>query len=281
MKIELVNNLVFAHYEGIKWQIEQVINGNSDQLWVATSHPDLLALVINLGIDPKKVYDIQAARYLNDKPPKTELYWSDVKLPNHAQRHVNEDWTTSIIDRGQEIGQMKWFKNSNRIIEEVTWLDFDGIIDRKEVYQRDGQLFAIHFYNQNEPLQIDYFFGTGKLKMSEFFYEGQVNFVKDYDRKYETDGNDSHIKTILEKKFNDNAYTISMIGRELDFAPKGTTLKIPYNVIEEDGKILPSLVDAIENPRENIEKIIVDSNTKAELAKQKLDKPFVDSVNKW
>lgn len=281
MKIELVNNLVFAHYEGIKWQIDQVKNGKSDQLWVASSHPDLLKIVKDLGLDPNKVYDIQAGRYLSDKSDKNELYWADVKLPNHAQRVVNEDWSVSIVDRGQEIGRMKWFPRSNRIVEEVIWLDYDGVVDKKEVYQRDGQLFSVNFYSNNQPLQIDYYFGTGKLKLSEFFYDGYVNFIKDYDREIEVDNVDIFIKTILEENFSDNDYTVTMLGRELDFAPDDTTLKIPYAALEEDGTITNNLVNAIESPRENIKKIIVDSATNDKLIKQKLEKPFIEVVDKW
>ncbi|KAI3473491.1 hypothetical protein Pfo_031590 [Paulownia fortunei] len=36
MKVELINSLVYQNFAGIKWQIEQVANGHSDELWLAT-----------------------------------------------------------------------------------------------------------------------------------------------------------------------------------------------------------------------------------------------------
>lgn len=282
MKIELVNNLIFAHYQGIKWQIDQVNDQKSDQLWVATSHPDLLKLVQKLGLDPKKVYDIQANRYLEENfNNQNELYWSDLKLPNNAQRIVNDDWTISIFDQGQEIGRMKWFENSNRIVEEVSWLDIDGVLNRKETYQRDGQLFSVTYYNENEPLQIDYYFGLGQLKLTEFFYQNNINFVKDYGRNIESDNPDDYIKKVLDADSHGNQYTITMMGRELKFAPDRSTLKLPYSVIGEDNLVIPNLSNLINSKQTNIEKIIVDSKTYSRLSEQQLNSSIVDVVDRW
>lgn len=91
MKVELINSLVYQNFAGIKWQIEQVANGHSDELWLATPHEDAVSLIEAHHIAPEKVFDVYRQQYLTEIDVSKGIWWSDLSVPNDAQIVVNQD----------------------------------------------------------------------------------------------------------------------------------------------------------------------------------------------
>lgn len=65
-KVEIINSLDYLNYEGIKWQIENVVSGKSDELWIATPHENASNILANYGLNIKNnnVFDIYTNEYL-------------------------------------------------------------------------------------------------------------------------------------------------------------------------------------------------------------------------
>ncbi|MDF7626936.1 glycosyltransferase [Lactobacillaceae bacterium L1_55_11] len=265
MKVELINSLDYASFPGISWQIKQVKNGQSDELWLATPHEDAYQLVQELGLAPHQVYDVYARAYLSDDDNRQNGIWfADLPVPNQAQIVVNDDWTKSVTSVGQELAQVRWFVNSNRIVQAVSWLDNDGVIDYKDIYQRDGRLFAKQYFSEGTLLESDFYLGQDQPQTQDFYFEGQRNFVYANGEKYSSA--EAYVADI-GNHHPENEYRITQVGRELDFAPKGTTLAFPDTVLDDQGNVLGNLVAILKNDGHPVEHVQVTAKDFALLKK--------------
>lgn len=87
---------------------------------------------------------------------------------------MNEDRSISVINDGDEIGQVVTYPETRRHVKEVNYLNRDGTTDLIEEYADDGALYSnIHFFNdavqeidffdsQQHPI-VQYFFMRDKL----------------------------------------------------------------------------------------------------------------------
>ncbi|CAH1854766.1 glycosyltransferase [Convivina intestini] len=267
MKVELINSLDFLNFPGIGWQIEQVKTGKSDELWIATPHEDAANLVKGLGLDPKRVYDMYSRAYLSDVDETQGIWFTDLPVPNEAQAIINDDWTKSIISQGHELAKVRWFANSQRLVQAVSWQDADGQIDYKDIYQRDGSIFAKQYFSEGQLLESDFYVGAKEPQACDFYFEGQRNFVYANGQKY---ANAEDYVAAVGNSFPENEYRITQVGREIDFAPANTVLTLPESVVDDQGNILGNLMNVLNNPDHKIKKVQVKPRDFAVLRKARL-----------
>ena len=274
MKVELINSLVYQNFAGIKWQIEQVANGHSDELWLATPHEDAVSLIKAHHIAPEKVFDVYRQQYLTEIDVSKGIWWSDLSVPNDAQIVVNQDWTSSVVSLGSELAQVKWFPQSTRIVQAVSWLDTDGKLDYKDIYHRDGTLFARQFFSEGDLLESDFYQTTGELSTVDYYFNGARNFVVHGQSQFSSA--DTYLLDVMSS-FPEVTFDITQLGRELDFAPDNTQLIMPAGVIDDQGQIYPNLIQILTNDQHKIKRVIVSKDDyqrliKAGYASNKLEK---------
>lgn len=260
MKIELINSLSYTDFPGIQKQIARVKSGVSDELWIASQHEDAAYLLKNkLGIDLNqiKVFDMINQEYLAPIDEQKGLWWADVPLPNQAQLNITKQWDKLIISQGKVIGQMEWFPNSQRFVRSVTWYDFDGQIDYRDIYRRDGTLFATQYFSSGEVLEMNLFNSKHVLSNRFFYFNQKLNFV--ISDKLETfDGNDAYIKAFAEK-YHQYEFIVAQLGRELSFAPQNSVLDMTAGIKDSDGHIFGNLLHVMKETQPKFKRILVDS----------------------
>ncbi|QEA58936.1 glycosyltransferase [Leuconostoc koreense] len=257
MKIEIIDSLTQTNLKGVAWQIEQVKSGNSDELWLATPHEDAVHLIQKLGLNPRSVFDIYAQAYLSEIDETKGIWWGELPVPNEAQLVINKDWTKSIVSRGQQLATVRWFGDSKRIVQAVVWQDSDGQIDYKDIYLRDGRLFAKQYFSEGKLLQSDFYFGHPEVMVSDFYFEGKRNFVYVAGQKYASA--EKYIVNTLSK-YTENDYNVTQLQREMGYVPKRTTLTIIDELSDDKRDIRNQLTDVLKNNQHEITRVLVDKN---------------------
>ncbi|ADG40825.1 MULTISPECIES: glycosyl transferase [Leuconostoc] len=250
--IEIINSLAYTNFPGIAWQIEQVRLGKSYALWLATPHEDATYLVRKLGLDPTRVYDMYAQRYLENTDDKGGLWWTDLPVPDGAQFRINGDGTKDIISRGHVRAHVRWFNDSKRLIQAVVWQDPDGKIDYKDIYRRDGKLFAKQYFSEGELLESDFYFGQSMVQVSDFYFENHRNFVYAYDQKYQEA--ESYIASIASK-WPRYTFNTTQLGREIAFSPQNTVLTLVDDVLDGQGRVRHDVAAILNDPTHKIQQV--------------------------
>ncbi|MBZ5959918.1 glycosyltransferase [Leuconostoc gasicomitatum] len=254
MTIEIINSLTYTDSPGVAWQIERVKSGKSSALWLATPHEDAAYLLVKMGLNPALVYDMYAQRYVENINSEDGIWWTDLPVPNNAQLILNKDRTKSIMSFGHEIARVRWFNDSQRIIQAVVWYDLDGKIDYKDIYRRDGKLFAKQYFSEGNLLESDFYVGQKVVQIRDFYFENHRNFVYAYDQKYPQA--EDYIASV-GNKWPSETFNITQLGREIHFAPKNTTLTIIGGVLDEKGQVWHNLALVLREEAHKIKQVIV------------------------
>ena len=105
------------------------------------------------------------------------LFFNQIPTVSTAEVYMNEDRSISVINDGDEIGQVVTYPETRRHVKEVNYLNRDGTTDLIEEYADDGALYSnIHFFN-DAVQEIDFFDSQQHPIVQYFFYEGQINLV--------------------------------------------------------------------------------------------------------
>ncbi|MDI6667901.1 glycosyltransferase [Leuconostoc falkenbergense] len=254
MKIEIINSLSITQLDGIAWQIEQVKLGHSDELWVATPHEDAVYLIKKMGLPPDKVFDMYGQQYFSTIDEAKGIWWSDLTVPNESQIIINQDGTKSVMSFGRELAKVRWFSHSKRLVQAVTWYDGDGKIDYKDIYRRDGRLFAKQYFSEGELLQSDFYLGNNKVVVQDFYADGHCNLVVAFGQKFRRQSD--YIADVGNQYVN-NQYNVTQFGRSIDFAPQKTKLTLFSDVTDKNGRILKEVSAILKNKHHPIEAIWV------------------------
>lgn len=254
MKIEIINSLSITQLDGIAWQIEQVKLGHSDELWVATPHEDAVYLIKKMGLPPDKVFDMYGQQYFSTIDDTKGIWWSDLTVPNESQIIINQDGTKSIMSCGRELAKVRWFSHSKRLVQAVTWYDGDGKIDYKDIYRRDGRLFAKQYFSEGELLQSDFYLGNNEVVVQDFYADGHCNLVVAFGQKFRRQ---SDYIADVGNQHVDNQYNVTQLGRSIDFAPQKTKLTLFNDVTDKNGRILKEVSAILKNKHHPIEAIWV------------------------
>lgn len=255
MKVALINSFDERNQQAVAWQIDQVLAGELDELWLATPHEDAVQIALDLGLELHQVFDLCSQSYLADQVDGEGLWFYDLKVPNKGQLVVNKDWTKSISVAGHLVADVRWFANSNRLVQAVTWQNAGGQEDRKDIYQRNGRLFAKQYFSNGQLLQSDFYVGFDEMVCQEFYFQGMRNFVLDKNQRH-YDSAENYLKDVMEKQ-GQNDIHISTVDRCLVLAPAGTTLALPQGVLDDQGNVWPDLVMILTNPNHAVNRVLV------------------------
>ncbi|GLY46068.1 hypothetical protein Llac01_14450 [Leuconostoc lactis] len=242
MRIEMINALTYSDAPGVAWQIERVRTGKSDALWLATPHEDAVHLVKKLGLLPEQVYDMYAQRYLTAIDDTTGIWWTDFPVPADAQFLIYSDWTKHIVSHGYDRARVRWFNDAQRFVQAVIGLDLAGKVDYKEIYQRNGALFAKQYFSAGELQQSDFYFGKQTVQVRDFYFEGHRNFVYAYDQKYASAA--SYLAAVCQR-WPQAQFNVTQLDRTLAFVPKQTTLTLVDGVLDAKGRLRAQLADIL------------------------------------
>ncbi|AVH75793.1 hypothetical protein [Weissella koreensis] len=264
-KVEIINSLDYLNYEGIKWQIENVVSGKSDELWIATPHENASNILANYGLNIKNnnVFDIYTNEYLKPISKKDGIWWTDLNVPNQAQLVVSDKWTKSLTSHGEKLAEIRWFNDGSRIVQAVIWLNENGEIDYKDIYRRDGSLFAKQYYSEGHILQSDFYDQNGvNISTSDFYFENDINMVLHNNTKY-TNSNE-FIKSLLSGK-QGYEFNITQLGRELSFIPDESTLTFIDTIVDQDNSIKGNIYNLLDDDNHKIKRINLSTQNYHEL----------------
>ena len=208
MMIEMINALTYSDAPGVAWQIERVRTGQSDALWLATPHEDAVHLVKKVGLLPEQVYEMYA----------------------------------HIVSRGYDRARVRWFNDAQRFVQAVIWLDLAGKVDYKEIYQRNGALFAKQYFSAGELQQSDFYFGKQNVQVRDFYFEGHRTFVYAYDQKYASAA--GYLAAVCQR-WPQAQFNVTQLDRTLAFVPKQTTLTLVDGVLDAKGRLRAQLADIL------------------------------------
>lgn len=238
MTIELINSLTYSDLPGVAWQIEQVRSGQSDVLWLATPHEDAAHLARKLGLLPTQVYDMYAQSYLTEIDDTQGIWWTDLPVPDEAQFLIYPDWTKHIVSHGYERARVRWFNDAQRLVQAVIWLNVAGKVDYKDIYQRNGALFAKQYFSAGALQQSDFYFGKQSVQVRDFYFEGQRDFVFAYDQKYDSAAN--YLAYVGQRLAKEGVH-VTQMDRTLTFVPAQSTLTLIDGVCDDQGRLYPQL----------------------------------------
>lgn len=265
MKVALINSFDERNQQAVAWQINQVLAGELDELWLATPHEDAVQIARDLGLELHQVFDLCSQSYLADQVAGEGLWFYDLKVPNQGQLVVNQDWTKSISVAGHLVADVRWFANSNRLVQAVTWQNAGGQVERKDIYQRNGRLFAKQYFSNGQLLQSDFYVGFDQLVCQDFYFQGMRNFVLDQ-RQRHYDSAENYLEHVIAKQGHCDVQ-ISTVNRCLVLAPTGSTLALPQGVLDEQGNVWPDLVMVLKKQKYGVSRVLVAKSDHEKLKK--------------
>ncbi|MGX7052386.1 glycosyltransferase [Leuconostoc palmae] len=236
MTIEIIKSLVDAQLYDVAWQIARVKSGQSEELWVTTPHEDASFLAEKLGLPLNKVFDVYSQQYLCELKVHLGIFWTDLPVPNNAKFIMDKDGSKYVVSFGRVIAKIRCFNGSPRIVQSVTWLTSSGDIDYKSIYQRDGHLFAVQYFNDNKLFVTEYYFGYGDRKVTDFYNESQRDFVYAFNDKYESF--EHYVADVLHRVTN-NMFNLTRINNLLTLLPNNTIITFVDGITDEHGEIKP------------------------------------------
>lgn len=242
MTIELINTLTNTDLPAIAWQIAQVRAGKSEALWLATPHEDAVHLIKKQGLLPAQVFDMYAQKYLSDIDETQGIWWTDLPVPDEAQFLIYPDWTKHIVSRGIERASVRWFNDAQRLAQAVIWVDYAGQVDYKDIYQRDGALFAKQYFSAGALHQSDFYFGKPNVQVRDFYANGRRDFVYAYDQKYVSAA--SYLRYVSQR-YAKASINVTQFDRTLAFVPPQTSFTVIDGVCDDQGHLRPELVDIL------------------------------------
>ncbi|GAP00111.1 hypothetical protein [Fructobacillus ficulneus] len=245
MQVGLINNFDNRTAPEVIWQIDQFKAGHLAELWLVTPHEDAIDIANHLDLPLDKIFDLSSQTYLSEQADSDGLWFYDLPVPNQAQLVVNPDWTKAIVSSGRVLADVRWFANSNRLVQAVSWKNILGEIDRKEIYQRNGRLFARQYFDGGQLLQSDFYIGQDQVVMQDFYFQGNRNYVLDQELNHFPNA-EEHIKAVMRQR-PDCEIQLCSLGWDLNLALPGTKLALPAGILTANQEVDPQLKDILQN----------------------------------
>lgn len=176
---------------------------------------------------------------------------------------MSDKWTKSLTSHGEKLAEIRWFNDGSRIVQAVIWLNENGEIDYKDIYRRDGSLFAKQYYSEGHILQSDFYDQNGvNISTSDFYFENDINMVLHNNTKY-TNSNE-FIKSLLSGK-QGYEFNITQLGRELSFIPDESTLTFIDTIVDQDNSIKGNIYNLLDDDNHKIKRINLSTQNYHEL----------------
>lgn len=235
-----------------KSQKERLIENNGKVLSLSPS-PNFNKLKHSEEVEGLNLLEVLTKR---EYQPGNFLFFNSIPTAAAAEIFMNEDRTISVINDGEEIGQVITYPETRRHVKEVKYLNVDGTTDFIEEYTDDGQLYSNIFFFKNQVHEIDFYNSKQRPIVQYFFYEGQINLVvvRDQDTgrvsaKYNslTQFLTDQVANIVTEK---DSVSISYMGLELFALAKTKSRNVLYlteSPFTNTGGIKGNLLSILEN----------------------------------
>lgn len=157
------------------WQSQkQRLQKNNGKVLSLSPSPTFNKLKSSEGVEGINLLDYLTQRENN---PDNFLFFNKIPTATTAEVFMNEDRSISVINDGDEIGQVTTYPETRRHVKEVKYLNFDGTTDFIEEYSDDGQLYSNILFFNDAVHEIDFYDSNQLPIVQYFFYEGQINLV--------------------------------------------------------------------------------------------------------
>ncbi|MFR3684320.1 MAG: hypothetical protein ACLTXM_04680 [Enterococcus sp.] len=243
-----------------KSQKQRLAENNGKVLSLSPS-PNFNKLTKAEGVEGFNLLDALTKReYHQDK----FLFFNKIPTASAAEVFMNEDRTISIINDGDEIGQVTTYPETRRHVKEVKYLNVDGTTDFIEEYSDDGQLYSNIFFFKNQVHEINFYNSKQLPIVQYFFYEGQINLVVVREQnsgkvsaRYSslTQFLADQVATIVTEK---DSVAISYMGLELFALAKTSSRNVLYlmeSPFTKTGGIKGNLLSILENKISYIQEV--------------------------
>ncbi|MBS9338461.1 hypothetical protein G6R29_02260 [Fructobacillus sp. M2-14] len=267
MQIQLIDSLDHNRLPAVAWQIDQVKKGVSDELFIATPHENSVGICEELGLPLEKVVDMASRKRLSEIPAGDGYFLDDLKVANDGQRVFENDGTVSLVTCGRRIASVVLFSGSSYLVQAVSWLNQAGQVTRKDIYQKNGQLFCKQFYNRGSLLESDYFFGEEKAVVKDYYYNNRRNFSIVFGEEYPS------FEAGLQDYLSASASTAEVVvtdSNRLSTLGQNMVLACPDGVFDQNGKVLPDVLMMMENDQHPVKTIWASGSDLTRLASQNL-----------
>ncbi|MDD9138374.1 hypothetical protein H7198_01940 [Fructobacillus sp. CRL 2054] len=254
MKIELIESLDKRAEPSVAWQIEQVRRGQADCLFLLNPHEDAKSICESLGLKDSQVFDMASRESLESVPGGSGRFLFDIKVPNQGQINLDEEGAVNFSSAGQRIANVVLFSNSHYLVQAIAWLDQDGHVSRKDVYRRNGQLFAQQYFNRGELLESDFYFGHDIAVLSDFYFLGRRNFSRVFGISYPS--YEAAQQDYFAKIEGESEVEITKIG-SLGTIAKKAVLALPQGLFDENEAVDAEVQMILENPSYPIDEVRV------------------------
>lgn len=253
MNYELLNIINPAD---IIWQRSQKrLAANRGTAIMLAPNPGMALLHEQTKIKMLSVVD-SVTKQVKYKTTKDGYFFNAVPTIDLAEVFMNKDGSISIVNDGQTVGEIKTYGGTRRIVKEVIYLHPDGTKDHIEEYTSDGRLYSNLFYARNEIQEIDFYDAKKFAPLRFFFYQGNLNYIRLYDRKTHAFIKDYHtvmeyyrdqLKQIVSEK---DKLSISFMGVELlslAETKSENTLYLNESPLDESGHLKGNLFQILTN----------------------------------
>lgn len=207
---------------------------------------------------------------------KSFLFFNQAPVPDEAEIFMNEDRSISVVQDGEEIGEVELYHGTRRHVKNLRYLNWDGTPDYTVEFADDGQPFSNIYYHEDKIQQID-FLGDKELPvLSYYFYDGQINLVAlqeprsfEVKEKFDTvlDFLSTEVAKIVKKT---DTVTITYMGQELFALAKTKShniLRLEESPMDEQGNVKGNLKSILENRIPYIHEVHVNHMHYAQLQK--------------
>lgn len=157
------------------WQSQkQRLNETNGKVISLSPSPNFNHLKHSEGVEGINILDALTKREYH---PDNFLFFNKIPTAAAAEVFMNEDRTISVINDGDEIGQVTTYPETRRHVKEVKYLNSDGTTDFIEEYTDDGQLYSNIFFFNDKVHEINFYNSKQLPIVQYFFYEGKINLV--------------------------------------------------------------------------------------------------------
>lgn len=209
----------------------------------------------------------------------SSLFFDKVRTVDGAEIFMNKGGLISIIKNGEEIGKLRYYSGTRRLVQDVTYFNRDGSKDYIEEYAFDGKKYSNIFYFRNQVQQIEFFDDQENVPLRFYFYGGAINFItienpnthmveKKYDSMAEFMAD--QVSQIVE--INDRV-GISYMGIELDALSKTESKNTLYldESAYESGVMKGNLQMIIDNQIQYVNRVEVSEEDYQKMLGQNVD----------
>ncbi|GBG96359.1 hypothetical protein [Lactococcus termiticola] len=198
--------------------------------------------------------DVKGVNLFDEKTGRTTdlnnfMFFNQAPVPSNSEIFMNGDWTISVINNGDEIGNVELYPNTRRFVKNVSYKRMNGDTDYIQEYAIDGKLFSEIFYFNNKPQEIHFYSDEKVPRISYYFYEGNLDYVTLNDEKGEMGKGFKSLDEMLgfllsEKLTADDTVTVTYMGMEINVlsqAKSHNQLYLEESPLTEEGQVKGNL----------------------------------------